>query len=85
VAGYAIGDIFYFRIIRPNTLSETQAIHLLRYALASIWTELETESPSQEDCAEIANQALELTVCFAKGKVPSNSIGLEGWKEYLER
>lgn len=59
-----------------------KTIAMLRFALASIWTELERDDPDVYGCQGIADDALNMSVQYApKGKVPSNLIGVEGWNE----
>lgn len=64
-------------------MTDEQTIYLLRAALACIWTELEKDVPSEEDCRGIADEALELTAGHAKPKVLGRMYdekGLEAWR-----
>lgn len=63
----------------------TDDVKLLRFALAAIWTELEKDAPNLGDCQLIANEALAMTLDEANGKVPSDSTGLESWREHVRR
>lgn len=64
-------------------------IALLRYALASILTELDREKTDEEmmeDVATIAQEALDSTKQYRKGKdLTLDGIGIEGWRDYLAR
>lgn len=64
-----------------------QAVDALRYALASIWTEIEKDSPSEEDVRQIVNEALEMTRHHTKaGKdLTLGETGLAGWDEYCKK
>ncbi len=66
-------------------MDRARAIQTLRFALASIWTELEKDQPSLEDCQRIADDALDLTKSHAEAKsLTSQGTGLEGWLEYKQ-
>ena len=66
-------------------INELESVRLLRFALAAIWTELERENPSLEDCQRIADEALDLTVVYCGSRGVSDEVGLESWLEYLEK
>jgi len=67
-------------------MTEKQAIDLLRHALAAVWTAVEYEHENfAADAWQIAEEALHITKEWATGKVPSDTTGLESWKEYLQR
>ena len=56
---------------------------MLRYALASIWTEAEygIHALGICNCQAIANEALEMTAQFAKPKdLTDDGKGYEGWR-----
>lgn len=71
-------------------MTERECIDILRYALASVWTDLEYHIPEDmevPDSWDIANQALRLTDDFApRGKdLTDDGTGYNGWKDYLKK
>jgi hypothetical protein len=67
--------------------NEKWCIHILRFALAAIWTECEGDDGTIENCQTIADEALNLTKQFAStGKDHTNqSTGIESWQFEKER
>lgn len=66
-------------------MTEAEAVRLLRFALASVWTECEKDVPNTEDLQRVASEALELTRDYAtKGKdLTNDGTGLDGWLQFL--
>jgi hypothetical protein len=62
-------------------------IELLRFALASVSTELEKDNPNIEDIWKIVEEALVLTKNYASlGKDLTNQeTGLLGWRIFIDK
>ncbi len=65
-------------------MNASEAVQMLRHAVAAIWTELESDAGSPESAQTIADEALELTAQFAPaGKDLTNQeIGIESWRQF---
>lgn len=68
-------------------MTDRAGIDLLRYALASVWTECEKDAPEVDDIRRIVGEALALTEQFVRpGKDLTNGgTGLEGWLAHTGR
>lgn len=66
-------------------MSELEAVRLLRYAAASVWTELENEAPDLDGLQILVDQALDLTGEYApRGKdLTDDGVGVAGWRQHL--
>lgn len=67
-----------------------KTIGLLRFALAAIWTNFDTETVAEcdkiEHAMQIADHALEITKHLARGKdLTLDGVGLESWKGFLAK
>ncbi len=64
-----------------------QVIHTLRFALASIWTEIECGSPKIDDIQLIADEALNLSHPWATRSkdLDLDGVGLDSWQQYRRK
>jgi hypothetical protein len=64
--------------------SPTADVDLLRHALASVWTELEKDTPDLGGCQRVIDEALRMTPARPGKDVTHCGVGVEGWDEYME-